>query len=187
MLSSTPLSYFFQHHQRHSLQYATHASRPTTLPTLVHHPRHPCWHIIYASMSLTLACYLRNSSQYVTHATHPAHTIHAGTLTTLTCHRRQHCQHATRDNTPLTQANHPRHSGQDVNQANTPPTLARLPRMERHFSTSHGIKHIKLQNFCRIRENANYIIVDKSDKNYTATSKKIKEDTKRIMSRSNKQ
>ena len=85
-------------------------------------------------------------------------------------HRRYHCQHATHDDTP------PRKQTAHATQAKMSTRLARHtrhPRMERHFSSSHGIKQLKLPNFCRIREKANYIIVDKSHKNYNATSKKI--------------
>ena len=60
------------------------------MPTLVHHPRHPRWHV-------TQARRLRNLRQYVTHA---------GMSLTLARHQRKPTTSASK---PSTQARHPWH------------------------------------------------------------------------------
>ena len=63
ILSNTPSWYFLQYHQRYSLQYTSHAnhvSTPFTLPTLVHHPCHPRWHVTQARCP-------HNPRQHATH------------------------------------------------------------------------------------------------------------------------
>ena len=64
ILSSSPLWYFLQYHQRYSFQYATRAtlaSSPTTLSTLAHFQRHPHW----------LACHSRYHTQHITYFSMP--------------------------------------------------------------------------------------------------------------------
>ena len=101
ILSNTPFWYFLQYHQRYSLQYASHAnyvSTPSTLPTLVHHPCHPRWHV-------TQACRPYNPRQHVTHT---------GASPMLARHRHKHI---TNFSTSPTQARHPRHLQQNKQHA----------------------------------------------------------------------
>ena len=120
--------YILQYHQRYSLQYATHASTSTPLPTLAHEPRHPRCHVTHASMSTTQPKLAHHLRQQATHAStpptpptqarkHATHTTHASTLarhphkhathaTHYPCHPRQHVQHAI-SQTPIAQMFNP--------------------------------------------------------------------------------
>ena len=88
ILSNTPAWYFLQYHQCYSLQYASHAKHPSTLPTLVHHPFHPGWQV-------TLARHPHNPRQHVTHT---------DTSPTLAFRHRKHTTHVsmspTQEKTP---------------------------------------------------------------------------------------
>ena len=80
--SNTPSWYFLQYHKRYSLQYATHATHISTLPTLAALPHQ---HVTHADMSPTLTQH------------HHKHTTNSSRSPTQACHLRyprQHNQHA---------------------------------------------------------------------------------------------
>ena len=93
--------YFLQYHQRYSLQYATHASTSTTLPTLAHQPRSP-----------SLPCHPR---QHVNHVTQVSTPPTSPTQARHPRYPRQHATHATHTSTPPTLARIARHFSNSKN------------------------------------------------------------------------
>ena len=133
--------YFLQHHQRYSLQNATHASTSSILPTLAHQPRQLLCHITQASRPTTQPRFARHRRQ---------HTTHASTPPTLAHHPHPPRQHATQSSvtpTPLTFARYllkhttfdstpPTHPTLAATHANMPPTSTMLAHHPRKHATN---------------------------------------------------
>ena len=73
ILSSASPWYFLQYHQRYSLQYTSHNSTQTTIPTLAYYPRHSSWHVTDVSIPPMLARHPRYPRQHEQHAISQTH------------------------------------------------------------------------------------------------------------------